>query len=216
MKQLFPKAANTLARMSLLVSVITLAGAAAFFYFWVRSPYVTKVRITSEQAVPFSHKHHVDGLGIDCRFCHVSAEKSSFAGIPPTETCMKCHSVIWKDSDMLAPVRESFRTGKPLVWNRVHNLADYVFFDHSIHVQKGVGCVTCHGRVDQMPLVHKAQSLQMQWCLSCHVNPEKFVQPREEVFNTAWKAPAGFEPKRKELAREYQVQSLTSCNTCHR
>ena len=139
--------------------------------------------------MPFSHEHHVRGLGIDCRYCHTSVEKSSFAGIPPTETCMTCHSQIWTDSPMLEPVRTSLRTNTPIRWNRVHDLPDYVYFNHGIHVQKGVGCVSCHGRVDQMPLTWKAEPMTMEWCLSCHRNPEKHLRPREEVFNMDWVPP---------------------------
>src|SRR5262249_46164795 len=142
-----------------------------------------------EQPVPFSHRHHVGGIGLDCRYCHTTVEVSSFAGIPPTKTCMNCHSQIWTNSAMLEPVRESFRSGKSIEWNRVHHLAGFVYFDHSIHVKKGVGCVTCHGRVDQMPLTWQESSLQMEWCLGCHRNPERFVRPREQVFSMDWDWP---------------------------
>ena len=135
-----------------------------------------------EQPVPFSHEHHVAGLGIDCRYCHTGVEKSAFAGIPPTETCMTCHSQVWRDAPALAPVRESWATGKPLRWKRVHDLPDYVYFNHSIHVQKGVACVSCHGRVDKMPLMAKQHSLYMRWCLDCHRAPEAHQQPVSEVF----------------------------------
>src|ERR687887_2196966 len=146
-----------------------------------------------EQPIPFSHKHHVGDDGIDCRYCHTSVEKSSFAGLPPTQTCMNCHSQIWSQSPMLEPVRQSAQTGQPLQWNRVHVLGDFVYFDHSIHVQKGIGCSTCHGRIDEMPLTWKAESLQMSWCLECHRNPERFVRPKDQVFNMAWQPPANQE-----------------------
>jgi hypothetical protein len=214
---LFPPSSNPLARLTIILFAIAVIAAGFFLYVLVRSPYLTRVNIVQDQPIPFSHKHHVDGLGIDCRFCHASVENSSFAGMPSTETCMKCHSVIWSDSPMLEPVRESFRTGKPLAWNRVHNLADHVFFDHSIHVRQGISCVRCHGRVDKMPLVWKSESMQMAWCLSCHRQPEKFIRPREQVFNMEWAPGPGFNGEaRKQLAEAYRVESMIHCNACHR
>ena len=132
-----------------------------------------------EQPIPFSHAHHVGGLGIDCRYCHTSVETSSFAGIPPTKTCMNCHSQIWSTSPTLEPVRESFRTGVSIQWTRVNDLPDYVYFNHSIHVNKGIGCESCHGRVDRMPLTWQENSLQMDWCLDCHRDPGKHIRPRD-------------------------------------
>ncbi len=217
MGQLFPRSANSLAKWSIAVLIMTvLSIGIGWLYFWIRSPYSTKVNMAREQTVPFSHKHHVDGLGIDCRFCHTSAAKSSFAGIPPTETCMKCHSIMWKDSPMLEPVRESFRTGKPLVWNRAHDLPDHVYFNHSIHLAKGIACVSCHGQVDQMPLVWKSKTLRMEWCLGCHRHPEPNVRPREQVFNMNWKKDPSNKNLQKELVKKYDVQSVTHCNACHR
>jgi hypothetical protein len=169
-----------------------------------------------EQVVPFSHKHHVQDDGIDCRYCHTSVEKSSFAGLPPTATCMTCHSQIFTDAPPLAPVIESYREGKPLHWKRIYKLPDFVFFNHSIHIHKGIGCVSCHGRVDQMPLTWRAEPMTMQWCLNCHRAPERFVRPREHVFDMEWK------PKEKQsvlgerLVKEYHIQSKTDCSTCHR
>ena len=139
-----------------------------------------------EQVVPFSHKHHVGDVGLDCRYCHTSVEKSAFAGIPPTHTCMTCHSQLFTDSPMLAPVIKSFASGEPLQWNRVHDLPDFVYFNHSIHIAKGVGCATCHGAVDRMPLTWRTASLEMQWCLECHRAPEKYVRPRDKVFDMDW------------------------------
>src|SRR5215210_260827 len=180
MAQIFHRSANTLSRVTIFGAVFIVA-----FVLWViggivRSPVGTDQGIEREQPVPFSHQHHVAGLGIDCRYCHTSVETSSFAGIPPTQTCMNCHSQIWSQSSVLEPVRQSFKSGEPLEWNRVHVLGDFVYFDHSIHVQKGIGCATCHGQVDQMPLTWKAESMQMSWCLECHRNPERFIRPREE------------------------------------
>src|SRR5213595_3785833 len=183
MAQIFQRYANTLARVTIFGAVFVVA-----FVLWViggvvRSPVATDQGIEREQPVPFSHQHHVAGLGIDCRYCHTSVERSSFAGIPPTQTCMNCHSQIWTNADMLAPVRNSFATGTPLRWSRVHRLPDFVHFNHSIHVAKGIGCASCHGAVDKMPLMYQANTLRMGWCLDCHRHPEKNIRPREQVFN---------------------------------
>ena len=174
-----------------------------------------------EQPIQFSHAHHAGAIGIDCRYCHTSVEKAAFAGIPPTKTCMNCHSQIWLQSPYLEPVRESFRTDRSIEWTRVHDLPDFVYFDHSIHVAKGVGCETCHGRVDQMPLVWQAARLQMSWCLECHRNPEKFIRPRDQVFTMGWSPPEGVDRESygRELAKMYHLRSravLESCSTCHR
>jgi len=217
--QVFHRSFNTIFRVILVGAVLGTLLLIAVMWVSAYSPYVTGAETVVLQPIPFSHQHHVGQFGFDCRYCHASVERSSFAGMPSTETCMNCHSQIWVGSDMLAPVRESYRTGQPLVWNRVHNLADFVYFDHSIHVQKGVGCATCHGRVDQMPLVRQVVSLNMSWCLECHREPERFLRPREEVFNMAW------EPKEDQLAlgrrlvKEYGIRDsyeLTRCSLCHR
>ena len=205
--------------------------------FWVfeqiqRSPYTTYAGVARPQPVPFSHQHHVGGLGIDCRYCHTSGEVSSFAGIPPTKTCMNCHSQIWSNAPLLEPVRESFRSGQSLVWTRVNDLPDFVYFNHSIHIAKGVGCNTCHGPVDRMPLMYNQASLQMEWCLDCHRAPEKYLRPREQVFNMRYEQPSAFKPVSldgktyneqislgKALVSKYKlrsVQDITSCSTCHR
>jgi hypothetical protein len=183
-----------------------------------RSSYVTEANLVRPQPVPFSHKHHVSGLGIDCRYCHTAVEQSAFAGIPSTAICMNCHNQIWTNSPMLEPVRESYRTGQPLRWTRVHNLAEFAYFNHSIHVNKGVGCATCHGRVDQMPLVSQERSLLMEWCLDCHRSPEQYLRPREEVFNMAWSPPADQMELGTQLVRKYNIRTeqLTDCSICHR
>jgi hypothetical protein len=181
-----------------------------------RSSYVTEVGVARSQPVQFSHKHHVGDDGIDCRYCHTSVEQSSFAGIPSTKICMSCHTQIWAESPILEPVRESFRTGKSIEWTRVHNLPGFVYFDHSIHVHKGVGCTTCHGRVDQMPLMWRENTLYMEWCLECHRNPENFVRPREQVFNMDWQPPSDQIALGQKLVQEYKIESLTSCSVCHR
>ena len=214
MAQIFHRSTNTLSRVTIFGAVF-IAG----FVLWViggivRSPYATDQGVTRVQPVPFSHQHHVAGLGIDCRYCHTAVETSWFAGIPPTSTCMNCHAQIWTNADMLAPVRNSFTTGTPLVWSRVHRLPDFVHFNHSIHVAKGIGCATCHGRIDRMALTYQASPLTMQWCLDCHRAPEKYVRPRDQVFNMAW-TPKNQDFDGPRLVREYRIQSLTSCSTCH-
>ncbi len=184
-----------------------------------KSSYVTEVNMPREQVVPFSHKHHAS-LGLDCRYCHTSVEDSNSAGIPPTRTCMNCHSMIWNDAPMLEPVRQSWATGEPLEWNRVHDLPQFAYFNHSIHVNAGIGCSTCHGRVDQMPLVHKVNDLYMQWCLDCHRAPENFVRPRDQVFNMAWEPPANQDEVGPELLELHGVDTsnhrLMDCYKCHR
>jgi len=193
-----------------------LAGLAWLWLTFLRSSYVTQVGVAIEQTVPFSHEHHVSGLGIDCRYCHTSVETSAFARIPATETCMSCHSLVWNEAPMLEPVRESFRTGRSLEWIRVHNLPDFVYFNHSIHVNKGIGCENCHGRIDQMPLVWKAESLQMEWCLECHRAPHQQIRPRDEVFTMGWEPPP--DHNGNQLVAEYRinVKQLTNCSICHR
>lgn len=216
MPQIFHPSTNTLSRASIFGGAFIVAAIGWMLWVVYRSSYVTQVGVVRAQPVPFSHEHHVAGLGIDCRFCHTTVESSAFAGIPPTETCMKCHSQIWADSPMLEPVRASFRTGEPLAWTRVHDVPDFAFFDHSIHVQKGIGCATCHGRVDQMPLMWKANALHMEWCLECHRNPQQYVRPREEVFSLAWEPGADDEGPSDKLIEEYHIDPSTDCSTCHR
>ena len=216
MAQIFHPSTNTISRVSIFGAVFILAGLSWVAAIVSRSGYATRAGEVRVQPVQFSHEHHVGGLGIDCRYCHTSVEDSWFAGIPATQTCMNCHSQIWSQSAVLEPVRQSFQSGQPLEWNRVHVLGDFVYFDHSIHVQKGIGCSTCHGQVDQMPLTWKAESLQMDWCLACHRNPERYVRPREEVFNMSWQPPSNQEQLGLQLVQEYHIQSLTSCSTCHR
>jgi len=218
MPQIFRRSSNTLAR------AVLVGGVMSFFSFWgvvyavYWSSYTTDTHIPRGQVVPFSHEHHTSGLGIDCRYCHTTVESSSFAGIPPTETCMSCHSQVWTDAPLLAPVRQSLVSGKPLEWNRVNDVPDFVYFNHSIHVQKGVGCSTCHGRVDQMPLTWKEHSLYMRWCLDCHEAPEKFVRPREQVFNMSWQPASEQLERGRKLVAEYNIhtEQLRDCSICHR
>ena len=216
MKQIFSPKDNTLARVSILGFILFIIGLGCLTFWLVRSSFYTKVGVAVEQPVPFSHKHHVEGLGMDCRFCHTSVEKSSFAGIPPTATCMKCHNVIWKESPALEPVRESWRTGKPLNWWRVHDLPDHVYFNHSIHVAKGVSCLECHGQVNEMPLMHKKNTLHMEWCLGCHRHPETRLSPKEELFNMHWKKPEGIQAVQQSLLKKNKVSTVQNCSACHR
>ena len=216
MAQIFPRSANALARVTLFGAVFLLTAISWAFGTIYRAPWTTWVGVAREQPVPFSHKHHAGGEGFDCRYCHTSVEDSAFAGLPPTRTCMNCHSIIWSDSQVLEPVRESFRTGRSLEWTRVHDLADFVYFDHSIHLRKGIGCSTCHGRVDRMPLTARAATLHMSWCIECHRQPERFVRPRSEVFRMDYQPPADQLTLGRMLVAEYGIRKLTDCSTCHR
>jgi len=216
MSQIFHRSANTIARVSIFGAVFFIAGLLGLVAEVNRSPWMTTARVTRDQPIQFSHERHVAGNGIDCRYCHTSVEDSSFAGIPPTRTCMNCHSQIFANSPFLEPVRESFTTGRSLQWNRVHDLPDFVYFDHSIHLNKGVGCTTCHGQVDRMPLMWQEKSLQMEWCLDCHRSPERYLRPRDAVFRVDYVAPPDQAALGKRLVEQYQIQKLTSCSTCHR
>ena len=232
MSQIFHRSTNTLSRLSIYGFLFILAALTWTAAEVQRSAYVTTQGEAKVQTPPFSHAHHVGGLGIDCRYCHTGVETSPFAGIPPTKTCMNCHAQIWTNAPMLEPVRESFRSGKSLNWTRVNDLPDFVYFDHSIHVNKGVGCDTCHGPVSRMPLMYQAQSLQMEWCLDCHRAPDKYLRPKDQVFNMEYAQPTGQRPfdfngkhyeDQRELGRDlirlYNIRSpqdITSCSTCHR
>jgi hypothetical protein len=216
MPQIFHRSANTLARASLVGLLLLGGGLIGLLMVLGRSSYVTRAQEFVDQPFQFSHLHHVGDDGIDCRYCHTSVESSSFAGIPPTKTCMNCHSQIWADAPILEPVRASFREDRPLRWIRVHDLPDFVYFDHSIHVKKGMACETCHGRVDEMPLVLQENSLLMEWCLDCHRAPEQFVRPRDQVFTMGYQSPVPQSVIGPQLVKEYGIQSLTSCSTCHR
>jgi hypothetical protein len=216
MAQIFHRSTNLISRLSIFGGLFFIAALGAALYGIELSPYYTSVGKAPEQPVPFSHRHHVGELGIDCRYCHTSVEKSSFAGIPPTQTCMSCHSQIWTNAAMLEPVRSSYATDKSLEWIRVNALPEFVYFDHSIHISKGIGCTTCHGSIASMPLTYRAGTLYMSWCLNCHRAPQDYVRPRQEVFNPTY-TPA--EPQSvlgPRLLKEYKIRSLTYCSTCHR
>jgi hypothetical protein len=216
MPQIFHRSTNTLSKLSIFGALFLVAVALWAVLEINRSPYVTRAGDAREQPVPFSHAHHVGGIGIDCRYCHDTVEVSATAGIPSTKTCMNCHSQIWSQSPMLEPVRESFRTDRSIEWVRVHDLPDFSYFDHSAHVNKGVGCSTCHGRVDQMPLMWQEASLQMEWCLECHRHPERYLRPKAEVFNIAYEPPSDQLALGRRLVKEYGVETRTGCSTCHR
>src|SRR6201987_5908216 len=228
--QIFHRSANVISRASIYAGIFTLAFGLWACIQWQRSPYVTYAGVVRPQPVPFSHQNHVGGLEIDCRYCHTSVETSGFAGIPPTQTCMNCHSQIWTAAPLLEPVRESFRTGKSLMWNRVNDLPDFVYFDHSIHINKGVRCNPCHGPVDRMPLMFNYASLQMEWCIGCHREPEKYLRPRDQVFNMRYEQPSSAMPVAvegkqysdqlslgRDLVKKYNLRTvadITSCSTC--
>jgi Cytochrome c7 and related cytochrome c/Class III cytochrome C family len=219
MAQIFHPSTNTISRVSIYGALFIIA-----FGSWVawevnQSPYYTEAKLPLEQPVPFSHKHHANELGIDCRYCHTSVETSSFAGLPPTSTCMTCHSQIWTNSAMLEPVRASFQTDKSLEWARVNALPDFAYFNHSIHVKKGIGCTTCHGQVGEMPITWKEHTLYMRWCIDCHKHPERYVRRREDIFRPIYYPPANQLELGRGLVKTYQIKSvanLTSCETCHR
>ena len=216
MPQTFHRSTNTLAKVSIFGALFLVVGSLFAIAEINRSGYVTQAGIAREQPVPFSHQHHVGGMGVDCRYCHTTVETSATAGIPPTKTCLNCHSQIWNQSPTLEPVRASFRSGQSIAWARVHDLPDFAYFNHSAHVSKGVGCTTCHGPVDRMPLMWQYSSLQMEWCLDCHRAPERYVRPKEEVFSVSWQPPADQIEQGRALVKAYGIQTRTSCSTCHR
>jgi len=217
MAQLFRRRSNSIARATLAAIVVLVAASGWVLHAVYWSPWTTRQDNPLPQPVPFSHKHHVQGLGLDCRLCHATVETSAFAGMPSTETCMTCHSQIWKEAPVLAPVRESFATNAPLRWSRVHDTPDFVFFNHSIHVAKGIGCASCHGPVDQMPITWQSHTLYMKWCLDCHRRPEKFIRPRDQVFNPDYEA-TNQVVLGKQLAADYHIRTgqISDCSMCHR
>ena len=217
MAAIFKPSANIVAASTLLLLLAIGLGGIGWWWLWPRMDYVRHVRWTVTQPVPFSHKHHVACLAIDCRFCHTSVEVSANAGLPPTYTCMTCHSQIWTNAALLAPVRQSLIDDQPIAWHRVTNLPDYVYFNHSIHIAKGVGCSSCHGEVDRMPLTFKAKTLTMQFCLDCHRDPGPQLRPQDQIYNTEWKRTAAT-PSPATLMTQYHIggRTLTDCSICHR
>lgn len=218
MPQLFRPGADTIARTILVGIAIVPFVSIGLAYAVMRSPYITGQLITVTQPVPFSHRHHVGGLGLDCRYCHTSAESARFAGLPPTTTCMACHSQLYTQAAMLAPLRESLAQRRPIHWRRVNRLPDYVYFDHAIHLAKGVGCTTCHGAVAEMPLMQQAAPLTMEWCLDCHRDPKPYLRPRAAVFDPFWSPPADQRERGQQLFSGYHIKTehLTDCSKCHR
>jgi hypothetical protein len=213
---LFRPRHNTLARLSLLIAAGAGAGGLGGVFLYVRSPLARGMEDPVEQPIQFDHRHHVRDVGIDCRFCHQTVDKSPHAGIPPTQLCLNCHSQIWNQSPMLEQVRRSYFEGKPINWAKVNDVPDFVYFNHAIHVNKGVGCVTCHGRVDQMAAVDKTQTMMMSWCLDCHKDPGRHLRPLDQVTNMEWKPEGDTKELAAALVEKNQVHTRTSCTTCHR
>ena len=217
MAQIFPQSANTLSKVSIIIALVVIAGLGGMaFELGADSSYATTQGIAKTQPIPFSHTHHVGSMGIDCRYCHSTVETSAYANIPPTKTCMNCHSQIWVNSPTLEPVRASYRTDQSIPWVKVHDLPDFVYFNHSIHVKKGVGCETCHGRVDQMALMSQKNNLEMRWCLDCHRHPEQYVRPRKFITTMGYVPDGDQEEIGRKLVQEYHIQKLETCYTCHR
>lgn len=219
MAQIFHRSTNTLARLSIFGGLFIVVLFAYVAWQVNMSSYFTDTKLPLDQPVPFSHKHHTAQLGIDCRYCHTSVENSYFAGIPATHTCMSCHSQVWLNAPLLAPVRESYRTNHSIEWARVNALPGFVYFNHSIHIHKGVGCTTCHGQIGEMPITWKDQSLYMRWCINCHQHPERYVRPRSQVFEAVYNPPSDQIEMGRRLVKEYEIKDaayLISCETCHR
>lgn len=218
MPQVFQKYSNTLVRVSFVGGLLGLTALVIAGSNMSRSAYVNKTTVPLDQPIPFSHKHHVEELGIDCRYCHGAVEETAHAGVPATEVCMSCHSQVWTNSPLLKPVRDSYAENKPVIWNKVNDLPDFVYFNHSIHIAKGIGCNSCHAGIDQMHLTYKSQPFSMAFCLDCHRNPEKYIRPKEEVFNMKYRYPPNQQEKGEELVRLYNIhkEQLDDCWTCHR
>jgi len=217
MPQIFRARANGLSRLLIAVTLLLLVVGASAGFMLSFSPYNTGQGAVPEQPVPFSHKHHVGALGIDCRYCHTSVERSSFAGLPDTQTCMTCHSQLWTNAEMLAPVRQSLKQDQPLAWIRVHDMPDFVYFNHQAHTENGVACQSCHGRVDKMPLMRQARPLTMRWCLECHRNPGPQLREPDQI--TAMVGEKSNDPgKSRRLLKQYDIHTsrMTECVTCHR
>jgi Cytochrome c7 and related cytochrome c len=219
MAQAFSRWTNVGSKGSILGAVLFLALVTWVGIVLTASSYGTMAGVARVQPIPFSHQHHVGILGIDCRYCHTTVEFSTFAGMPPTKTCMNCHSQMWVGSQMLEPVRESYATDQSIRWKRVYNTPGFVYFAHSIHVQKGIGCSTCHGKIDRMPFTVQVPSLLMKWCLDCHRDPAAEIRPRDKVFDMSYEKPSNQDELGKKLVAEYHIKTpneLTSCTVCHR
>jgi hypothetical protein len=219
MAQIFHRSTNTISKVTIYGAVFIVCALGYVFYEVNQSDYYSEIHVTRQQPVPFSHKHHVSDDGIDCRYCHTLVEKSSYAGLPTTHICMSCHSKLWLNSSMLEPVRASYASDVSLQWTRVNTVPDFVYFNHSIHVNKGIGCTTCHGPIGQMPLTYRNETLYMRWCINCHKHPERYVRPREQVFNANYTQPSDQLAMGRRLVKEYKIKDakeITDCYTCHR
>jgi Cytochrome c7 and related cytochrome c len=214
MTPLFPVWANAVVRTLLLLGAVGAVGVPVFFYGLLRAPYTTYQFDPIDQPVQFDHRHHVRDEGISCLYCHYSAKDSPNAGIPPTSLCMGCHAQVWNGSEVLNSIRQSYFSGTAIVWNRVHNLPDFVYFNHSIHVDRGVGCESCHGRVDRMGLVYADAPLTMSWCLDCHRDPTDHIRPLADVTLMGWTPGTHDEQERR--ATERGIDPPTNCSGCHR
>jgi hypothetical protein len=216
MASVFPPWANTAFRVAVGAAALGAAGAVAAPMIWVRTPWARGQWEVADQPVEFDHRHHNRDDGMDCRYCHNTVDRAATAGIPSTDKCMGCHNQIWSQSPMLEVVRRSYFSGAPIPWNRVHQVPGFAYFNHAIHVSKGFGCSTCHGRVDRMPAVFQVASLTMGWCLDCHRNPEQYIRPIGEVTNMAWSAGDQQSALGQRLVGELGIRKLTGCSTCHR
>jgi hypothetical protein len=211
---LFPKWSNRAAAAVLGGLPLIIVGAISAFAYYI-SPYNTQVGYAPEQPIAYSHRLHAGELGIDCRYCHVGVEKSPVAMVPTAETCMNCHTAILPDSPEILKVKEAYLTGKPIEWERIHRLPEYAYFDHSIHVNSGIGCESCHGRIDQMEVVYQEKPLSMGWCLDCHRNPEDNVRPKDQITTMGW-SPEDQTALGLQLVEEYHLNPTTNCSGCHR
>lgn len=216
MAAVFPPWSNTATRVAILTIVASGFAALAAPMIWVRTPWARAQHDAADQPVEFDHRHHNHDDGIDCKYCHTTVYRAATAGIPSTEKCMGCHDQIWNQSPMLEVVRRSYFSGRPIPWNRVHQVPGFAYFNHGIHVNKGFGCSTCHGRVDQMPAVYQVAPLTMEWCLDCHRHPESYIRPLDQITNMDWTTGAHQAELGRELVSRLGVRSLTNCTTCHR
>ena len=211
---LFPPASNFLAPLALGMTLLSGAGALLFLLGWARSPYSTGQLEPIEQPVLFDHRHHVRDDGIDCFYCHDAARTSAYAGVPAASLCMSCHNQVWNGSALLEPVRQSFFSNTPIRWERVNRLPDFVYFNHSAHVTRGVGCATCHGPVDEMARVYAAMPLTMEWCLYCHRDPSPYLRPEDRITDMKWSQTGVAAGER--LRQDNHVSPPTECSGCHR
>ena len=214
--QVFHRSTNVLSRFTIFGGLFVLVALVFGLAAINRSSWVTRQGIAREQPVQFSHAHHAGELGIDCRYCHTTVERLAYAGIPPTQTCMNCHAQIWRDSSFLEPVRASWRDDRSIDWIKVYDLPGYVYFNHSIHIAKGVGCESCHGNVTEMNVLWQNPTLHMEWCLDCHRHPENYLRPREDVFRMGYVPADAQSSVGLRLIKEYDVHPRTDCSACHR